>query len=110
MPKGNKCFLVECVRKNSSLSSTKLFYCISTYPNVSVPLTLTRTGSIISSSGTEYKLLGDWVEHEFVPHCHKVADKFVIRSIRSKRYVFTEPCRRGKTFVQLVGEVIQNSA
>ena len=109
MPKGNKCFLVECVRKNPALSSTKLFCCISTYPNVSVPLTLTRTGSILSSSGTEYKLVSDWVEHEFVPHCPKDAVKSVIRSIQSKRCFVTEPCRRGKTFVQLVGEVIQNS-
>ena len=110
MPKGNKCFLVECVRKNPALSSTKLFCCISTYPNVSVPLTLTRTGSILSSSGTEYKLLGDWVEHEFVPQCPSHADKSVIiKRINSKRDFFTEPCRRGKTFVQLVDEVTSTS-
>ena len=110
MPKGNKCFLVECVRKNPALSSTKLFCCIPTYPDVSVPLTLTRTGSILSSSGTEYKLLGDWVEHEFVSQCPSHADKSVIiKRINSKRDFFTEPCRRGKTFVQLVDEVTSTS-
>lgn len=105
MPKGNKCFITESVKQNPALSSTRLFCCIPTYPNISVPLTLTRKGTILSSNGTEYERLSDWVEYEFVPHCPKDANKSVIiKSIHSKRDFFTEPCRRGKSFIQLVEE------
>jgi len=97
-------FLKKSVQNYPELLYMTFFCIIPAFPDISVPLKLSTSGSIVSLSSTEYENLKEWSIAEFFPHIPSHVDKSKI-TIQCLRDIFTQPDRSAKSFRQLVKDI-----